>query len=378
MKYNTYTSDRVSALGYGCMRFPTTTDGDGRQIIDKEQALKLLDTAYKGGVNYFDTAYFYHDKQSEKFVGEALSAYPRESYYIATKMPCSFITRESQIDEIFNEQLSNLRTDYFDYYLMHALSKETFDRPLSRKAYDYLLRKKQEGKIRHLGFSFHDTPEAFLYIIDAKQWDFCQIQYNYIDRYVQRAGELLDAAVARGVPLVIMEPVRGGVLARLPIDAARELRTLGEGRSNASYALRYAADNHGVMTVLSGMSDMEQVTDNLRTFDTLEPLTNEELAALDRVREIYLSLGAVECTGCRYCLDKCPQKVRIPDIFGAYNEYVKDNDSDAYEKRKQSIVAADGFIDKCVNCGACRTVCPQYIDIPATLRRVNINMQSRR
>ncbi len=354
------TDVKVSLLGMGCMRLPKVDPE--KEDIDYEKAQEIIDYAYANGVNYFDTAYGYHGGQSELFVGQALKKYPRESFFLASKMPIWCVKEKGDVERIFNEQLKKCQTEYFDFYLFHAQNAANFQKCQEFGVYEFLSQMKAEGKIRRLGFSFHDTPEVLRHICDTYPWDFAQIQLNYLDWEMQDAKTQYQILNDREIPVIVMEPVRGGVLAS-PCEAADILfREERPDKSVASWAIRFAASLPGVLTVLSGMSNMEQVRDNVDTMTRFEPLTDREREVIDEALEAYRKKDTVPCTGCRYCMD-CPFGVDIPKMFSLYNHYVLDRDGEdyleAYEAQPESERA-----DQCQACGACMEKCPQHIRIP--------------
>lgn len=354
------TDVKVSLLGMGCMRLPKVDPE--KEDIDYEKAQEIIDYAYANGVNYFDTAYGYHGGQSELFVGQALKKYPRESFFLASKMPIWCVKEKGDVERIFNEQLQRCQTDYFDFYLFHSQNAANFQKCQEFGVYEFLSQMKAEGKIRRLGFSFHDTPEVLRHICDTYPWDFAQIQLNYLDWEMQDAKTQYQILNDREIPVIVMEPVRGGVLAS-PCEAADILfREERPDKSVASWAIRFAASLPGVLTVLSGMSNMEQVRDNVDTMTRFEPLTDREREVIDEALEAYRKKDTVPCTGCRYCMD-CPFGVDIPKMFSLYNHYVLDRDGEdyleAYEAQPESQRA-----DQCQACGACMEKCPQHIRIP--------------
>ncbi len=354
------TDVKVSLLGMGCMRLPKVDPE--KEDIDYEKAQEIIDYAYANGVNYFDTAYGYHGGQSELFVGQALKKYPRESFFLASKMPIWCVKEKGDVERIFNEQLQRCQTDYFDFYLFHSQNAANFQKCQEFGVYEFLSQMKAEGKIRRLGFSFHDAPEVLRHICDTYPWDFAQIQLNYLDWEMQDAKTQYQILNDREIPVIVMEPVRGGVLAS-PCEAADILfREERPDKSVASWAIRFAASLPGVLTVLSGMSNMEQVRDNVDTMTRFEPLTDREREVIDEALEAYRKKDTVPCTGCRYCMD-CPFGVDIPKMFSLYNHYVLDRDGEdyleAYEAQPESERA-----DQCQACGACMEKCPQHIRIP--------------
>ncbi len=356
----------ISLLGFGGMRLPTVGGPGGE--VDRVAAHALLCRALEQGINYFDTAYLYHDGKSEEIMAEVLSLHPREGYYLADKFPVWLAKTPEDVERIFFEQLERCRTDYFDFYLVHSLDAEHYTHFEELGAYDILRKKKEEGKIRHLGFSFHDSTTVLNTILAGHAWDFAQIQLNYLDWTLQDAKGQYEAITAQGLPVIVMEPVRGGALAKLSEDAAAILTAAVPGRSVASWAIRFAASLPGVMTVLSGMSSQEQLEDNLFTMTPFAPLSPEESSALDRALAAYLSAGTIPCTGCRYCMD-CPFGVDIPRHFALYNQYRLDGRASHFTNTYEFLGTAHQAT-RCVRCGACLPLCPQHIAIPDRLAEV--------
>jgi len=357
----------LSVLGFGCMRFPVK---DGR--IERVEATAMLDYAYRNGVNYFDTAWGYHNQESQYFVGEALSAYPRDSFYLATKMPVWLCDQPSDYDKYFTEQLVRCKTDYFDFYLLHALNQERFDNAVALGALDWLTKIRRSGKARCVGFSFHDDPDVFPGILDAYDWDFVQIQHNYIDDEHIRSGELYRELTQRGIPATVMEPVRGGHLATLPDDVANILRAAAPERSMAAWALQWVASQRGVQVTLSGMSTMAQVEENVRIFSQ-DPftLTPAELTAVAKAAERLLSYKTIDCTDCKYC-QPCPHGVNIPHMFEVYNRYqMFHNASIAASEYSGQLADLSARADMCTECETCLPLCPQHIDIIDKLAEVH-------
>lgn len=360
------TEARPSLLGFGCMRLPRLRDDS--QEIDYKEAGRLIDYAYANGVNYYDTAYMYHDGRSEAFIGQALRKYPRDSYFLADKMPVWRMQEQAQVDRIFREQLDRCGVGYFDFYLCHGINEQNLEKFRRFHVFEYLEHQKAMGRIRRLGFSFHDTPKVLEEVLRLRAWDFAQIQLNYIDWEAQDARGQYTLLAQRGIPVIVMEPVRGGALASLCPDAAALLRHAAPGRSLASWAVRFAASQPGVMTVLSGMSDEAQVRDNVETFLRFEPLSAGEQETLDRAAALYKQYLTVPCTGCRYCMD-CPAGVDIPLMFQLYNAYMLSRREAPYLKQYLDLPEkkrASG----CVACGRCAARCPQHIPIPDRMREI--------
>lgn len=358
------TDQNISLLGLGCMRFPTKQI-DGKDFIDKEKAQEIVDYAFENGINYFDTAYMYHDGLSEDFMGEALKKFPRDSFYLATKLPIWMADTAEDMERIFNEQLEKLQVEYFDFYLLHALGRGNFDKCLKFGAYEFLFKMKEKGIIKNLGFSFHDNVDVLQEIVDYYSWDFAQLQINYLDWDMQNSKRQYEILEEKGIPCIVMEPVRGGALAN-PCEKANELfKSARPNKSVASWAIRYVASLPNVMTVLSGMSNMEQIADNISTMTNFEPLTDDDRKVIEKAVEAYKKKDTVPCTGCRYCMD-CPEGVDIPKMFKLYNEYAVNKDKDSYLSEYNQSPDSEK-VDKCIACEKCTEHCPQAIEIPQKL-----------
>ena len=360
----------LSVLGYGCMRFSRKGPG-----IDLEKAEKEILAAIRGGINYFDTAYIYPG--SEEALGTILERnHVRDKVYIATKLPQYLVKNSSAIDRYFEEQKKRLKTDHIDYYLMHMMtdiaSWENLDRLGIR---DWIRRKKQSGEITNIGFSFHGNTEMFLKILDAYDWDFCQIQYNYLDVNSQAGKKGLLAAEEKGIPVIIMEPLRGGKLVSLLPEAAKRLIRQNErGYSPAEWAFRWLYDQTGVTTVLSGMNSMEMLKENLRIASHTEPgsLTREDHILIKKIRKIILSRIKVGCTECRYCMP-CPQGVDIPGLFRCYNTmYTESKRAGRNEYFQTTAIRREpSFATQCVGCKKCESHCPQHLPIVELLKEAD-------
>ncbi len=377
MEYRNWSTNnaRTSLLGYGCMRLPTTADGS----IDEPRAAALLNAARDAGVNYFDTAYPYHGGASEPFVGRVIAQWPRESFYLATKLPVWKCKTLDDAKELFNEQLTRLGVDYVDFYLMHAMNATRYRDAKALGIVDWLWEQKAAGRIRNLGFSFHDNYDALETIINDQPWDFCQLQYNYLDtddRSGQQAGDRGYALTeAKGIPLIIMEPIKGGTLANLPADAAAPLKELRPDASMASWALRWVGSHPNVRVVLSGMSSEEQVADNLATFSSFEPLTDAENAAVSKTADILRSKIRIGCTGCRYCMP-CPQGVDIPDNFSIWNRLSMFNRPDEVKTSWTTRWDDKEKAKNCIRCGKCEAACPQHLPIRDALAQLQAELDS--
>lgn len=355
----------TSLLGFGCMRFPTLEDGS----IDEVLAEKMLDEAMAKGVNYYDTAFPYHNGDSEPFVGRVLNKYDRSSYFLATKLPVWLVESKEHAEQIFYDQLKRLDKEYVDFYLLHALDKERFEKVKELGIIDLCEKLRKEGKIRFLGFSFHDDYEVFEEIINAHNWDFCQIQYNYMDTELQAGDKGYKLAEEKGIPMVIMEPVRGGLLAGFSKDIEDMFQDTTPGKSIASWAVRWVASHPNVKVVLSGMSTPEQVADNLDTFNNFKALSEAEEKTVDEVVRTLRARVQNGCTGCRYCMP-CPAGVDIPTSFRIWNDYHIYQNYGFVKNRWETGLKQEEKPVNCAECGACEEQCPQKISIREHLKRV--------
>ncbi|MEA2008674.1 MAG: aldo/keto reductase [Chloroflexota bacterium] len=360
-----------SVLGFGCMRFPTI-GGDAAKIEETESA-NMLHYAIDHGVNYIDTAYPYHNKQSEPFVGRVLKGEYREKVKLATKLPCWEVETADDFDRLLNEQLERLQTEQIDFYLLHALNKKSWDKVHGLDVLPWAERAIADGRIAHIGFSFHDEYPIFKEIIDAyDKWDFCQIQYNYMDINVQAGRKGLHYAASKGLAVIVMEPIRGGRLVNPPdpIRALWDAATIQ--RTPADWALQWVWNQPEVPLLLSGMSTMEHVVENLASADVsgVGTMTEEELDIIQKVREKYQELIAIPCTQCEYCLP-CPEGVNIPRVFDVYNDGIM------YDKIESSKFTYNNFVPEteranlCVACRECEEKCPQDILISEWMPRVH-------
>ena len=364
----------VSALGFGAMRLPVI--GGDRSKVDEAEAIRMIRYAIDHGVNYIDTAYPYHGGNSEVVVGKALEDGYRERVRVATKLPIWMINSREDLDRVFNEQLRKLRTDRVDFYLMHGLNRERWSKVLELNILDWAERMVADGRIGYLGFSFHDEFEVFKEIIDGYGgWTLCQILYNYMDVDFQAGRRGLKYAASKGLAVVVMEPIRGGMLAIKPPPEIQAIWDEADvKRSPAEWALQWVWNHPEVSVALSGMSTMEQVIENVRSADRSGPnkLTRKELELISRVREMYLRYGFIGCTGCRYCTP-CPQGVNIPDIFKLYNEFLKSSRDREVQRRvieryRREIPPESGA-KNCVKCGECEEKCPQQLPIRELLAK---------
>jgi predicted aldo/keto reductase-like oxidoreductase len=390
---NNGNGDKVSILGYGCMRWPMIKDENGRDIIDQEAVNRLVDYAMEHGVNYYDSSPVYLQGQSEKATGIALSRYPRESYFVATKLSnFSNYTKENSI-EMYQKSKENFQTDYIDYYLLHSIGDGNGFRQrfVDNGMMEYLLEERKAGRIRNLGFSFHGTPEGFDELMayhDQYHWDFVQIQLNYID-WTHASGRnakakyLQEELDKRGIQSVIMEPLLGGRLSKVPEHIAGRLKERNPQGSVASWAFRFAGTHPGVLCVLSGMTYMEHLQDNVGTYSPLKPLTEDELAFLEETAELMQKYPTVPCNDCKYCMP-CPYGIDIPAILLHYNKCVNEGEiatstqDENYRKaRRAYLVSYDRAVPKlrqaarCIGCNQCMSHCPQSINIPRELHKID-------
>lgn len=350
-------------LGFGLMRLP---EKDG--MIDMPHVCSMVDAYMKKGFNYFDTAYVYHGGKSETTVKEALvKRYPRESFYLATKLPAWAMKEKDDRDRIFSEQLARTGAGYFDFYLLHSLEDgSNYDTYEKYDCFNWAKQKKAKGEIRHFGFSFHGTPELLKKVLDKHpEVEFVQIQLNYADwnNQVVHSGKLYQILHERNIPIIVMEPVKGGILADPAPEIYDMLRKVCPEASAASWALRFVGSLDGVMTILSGMSTIEQMEENLCTFENFKPLSSEEMKTIENVVKKMQDMPLIQCTACRYCCDGCPEGIRIPDVFRALNTvrlYPKDNRPHMFYK---NMVKESGRAETCIACGQCEGVCPQHLPI---------------
>lgn len=350
-------------IGFGLMRLP---EKDG--AIDIEQVSQMADAYMEAGFNYFDTAYVYHGGNSEKVVKEAIvKRFPRESFTIATKLPAWFLHSFEDRDKVFEEQLDRCGVDYFDYYLLHSLEDgNNYDTYEKYDCFDWGIKKRDEGKIRHFGFSFHGTPELLVQVLDKHpEIEFVQIQLNYADwdNKIVHSGELYEILRDRNIPMIIMEPAKGGKLANLDDECAEILKAIRPDKSVASWAFRYVGSLPGIATILSGMSTPEQMEDNINTFKDFEPLSEEELAAIDKVKEIMNRVELAGCTSCKYCVEGCPMGISIPDVISAVNTKRKFPGDMRPQFFYNGLVDRYSHASDCIVCGQCEGVCPQHLPI---------------
>jgi predicted aldo/keto reductase-like oxidoreductase len=346
-------------LGFGLMRLPQTDANDGGSI-DIKAVEKMADAFLEKGFTYFDTSYVYHNGKSEIAFREAVAKrYPREAFLIADKMPMFSITESEQLEPIFQEELDRCGVEYFDYMLLHALGKDTFLRSEKIGAFEFLVNKKKDGKIKHIGFSFHDKASVLDEILTKHpEMEFVQLQINYIDWEDENieSRKCFEVALKHNKNIIIMEPVKGGALANVPKEAEEILKANNPSASVASWAVRYAASLKNVIMVLSGMSNEAQLLDNISYMQDFKPISETEKEVINSVTQIIKTGIKIPCTNCRYCVETCPQQIPIPEIFAAYNKGSKGDPS--------------WSPSDCIECGECETLCPQHLPIRAFLKKL--------
>lgn len=359
----------TSLLGFGCMRFPTDAAGK----IDEIHAEKMLDKAIAEGVNYIDTAYPYHDGESEPFVGRVLKKYDRNSFYLATKLPVWLVKTTEDAERIFGSQLKRLQTDYIDFYLLHAMNKNSWEQMVQAGVVDFCEKLKEQGKIKYLGFSFHDSYEVFETIARARNWDFCQIQLNYMDTEEQAGLKGYELTEKLDLPLIIMEPVKGGSLAGYSEDINERFKKMNPKVSIASFALRWVGSLSNVKVILSGMSSMEQLEDNLSTFKEFTPLSHAEAAEIEDIVATLKGRIRNGCTGCRYCMP-CPAGVDISRNFRIWNHYHIYGKYQTVKWAWEHEIPDAAKAKNCIKCGKCEAACPQKIEIRKDLESAQADL----
>ena len=373
MKYREFgkTGEKVSILGFGCMRLPLIEGTDGE--VDFESSRKIIRYGIDNGINYIDTAWPYHNGKSEEITGRILQDGYRGKVFLATKLPSWLINSREEMDDYLDKQLKRLNTEYIDFYLIHSLGKQSWENLVKLGVFDFMDKAKASGKVKHIGFSFHDELSLFKEIVDAYDWEFCQIQYNFMDTEYQAGLEGLEYAADKGLGVIIMEPLRGGSFLRnIPEDIDAIWKSSAAVKSPADAALRFIWDHPGVGTILSGMNSMEQVVENLDTADRSDAgcLSDEEREIIGKVRKIYESRIIASCTNCKYCMP-CPSGVDIPENLVFLNNTSVYNSVEQFKFSYKRFFADDKKADKCIECGSCEDICPQHINIIECLKQLD-------
>ena len=356
----------IPLLGFGCMRLPMKNE----TTIDQQEVDRMVDYCMDHGANYFDTAYMYVNGESENSVGKSLKRYKREDFMLADKSPIYKMKTQSDVRKIFEEQLKKCQVEYFDFYMCHNINKNTVDTYRQVNMYDELLKLKNEGKIKYLGFSFHGTPDILREVVKEHKWDFCQLQINYLDWDVVKAHEQYEIVQAESIPVTVMEPLRGGGLVNLSDKALEKLKSAYPDTTPAAFGLRWAASRQNVVTVLSGMSNLVQVKENIATFMNYKDMTAEEEKVADEIAKIIQSQGEINCTACKYCMEVCPRGINIPAIFSLYNQY-KVSGVGMMFKIYYETLAENEQAHNCIKCNLCNKNCPQALEIPQLLAKVD-------
>lgn len=365
----------MKKLGFGCMRLPVL-DSEDHKSFDKEQICKMVDLFLEKGFIYFDTAYMYHDFASENVMKEALvDRHSRDSFMLATKLPTMFLEKEEDMERIFNEQLEKTGAGYFDYYLLHCLNTKNYETSERLGAFDFVMKKKSEGKVKKIGFSFHDSAELLDKILtEHPETEFVQLQINYLDweNDTVQSRKCYEVALKHNKEIIVMEPVKGGTLANVPKQAEELLKSHQPQMSVPSWAIRFAASLDNVSLVLSGMSNIQQLEDNMSYMENFVPLTDEENSICMNVADIINLKISIPCTSCRYCTEGCPMNIPIPDYFELYNAEMQEIEKNFTVQGTyyDNLILKYGKASDCVSCGQCTEHCPQHLDIPGYLKKV--------
>ena len=364
----------LKILGFGMMRMPLVEKKDQTKV-DIEQVCRMVDAFLEQGFTYFDTAYMYHEYASERVVKKVLvDRHPRESFLLATKLPTMMLSKKEDMERIFNEQLEKCGVEYFDYYLLHCLDTRNYDICKRLGCFEFAMQKKKEGKIRKLGFSFHDKADILDMILkEHPEVEFVQLQINYLDWENEnvQSRKCHETAVKHGKDIIVMEPVKGGMLAQIPDKAEELLKEYNADSSMASWAIRYAASLENVFMVLSGMSSYEQMMDNLSYMKEFQPFTEEESRLVEQAVDIINTSIAIPCTNCRYCVEGCPKKIPIPEFFKIYNQYARFKEGSRTRGRYRNLTKEYGKASECVACGNCERHCPQSLKISDYMKEIS-------
>lgn len=370
MIYKNFKDLKLSSLGLGTMRLPNKGQ-NGDTPIDEEETAKMVEYAIKNGVNYFDTAYGYHNGESEKVIGKILNKYPRDSYYLATKFPGYDISNMDKVEKIFEEQLQKTGMEYFDFYLFHNVYEKNIDPYLDEKygILKYLLKQKENGRIKHLGFSVHGSYNVMKRFLEAygKHMEFCQIQLNYLDYKFQHAKEKIELLREWNIPIWVMEPLRGGKLAKLSDKQEVKLKEYRLDEETPAWAFRFLQAIPEVTIILSGMSNMEQMKDNIKTFEENKPLNEEEMKEILKIADEMLKGNILPCTACRYCTSHCPKGLNIPELLSLFNEHTFTGGG-FIAPMAISALPDDKKPSACVGCKSCEAVCPQQLKISEAMK----------
>ncbi len=369
MIYNTFRDKKLSALGMGCMRLPCVNGKNAE--VDMDATREMVAYAMEKGINYYDTAWGYHNGNSETAMGEILSGYPREAFYLASKFPGYDLSNMDKVEEIFEKQLVKCKTDYFDFYLVHNVCELNIEGYLDPKygIHDYLMAQKKNGRIRHLGFSAHGNLETMKRFLEAygKDMEFCQLQINWLDWDFQNAKEKVKLVSSYGLPVWVMEPVRGGSLASLAPAYEEKLKALRPEATMAEWAFRFLQSLPEVTVTLSGMSNFDQMKENIATYEETKPLDEEEKATLFKIAKEMTGKKALPCTSCRYCTTHCPMELNIPWLIELYNEHIYSGGG-FISRMALDALPKDKLPSACLGCRACEAVCPQTIGISEMMR----------
>ncbi|MCF0135033.1 MAG: aldo/keto reductase [Lachnospiraceae bacterium] len=364
----------IKKLGFGFMRLP-----EKEGVVDLELTNRMVDRFMEAGYTYFDTAYVYGDGISENAIRDAVvKRYPREKFQLADKMPMGKVNASEDYETLFNTSLARTEAGYFDFYLLHALGKASFDKAEATGGFEFIAKKKEEGKIRHIGFSFHDSAAVLEEILSKHpEVEFVQLQLNYADWESENVQSRLCYECARrhDVNVIVMEPVKGGTLAKMSDEIESKMRAVHPQASTASWAMKFIGEKEGIITILSGMNSMEQMEDNICTLDDPQPLTEEENRVIAEVVEIFNSAPRIACTACKYCVDGCPMKINIPRLFSVMNSFATYGNLEGAKKSCAYATKESGKASECIQCGQCEGACPQHLPIIETLQKIAATLE---